>query len=164
MLPLALYGDGADAASYIPAGWMGEAKAIRMDLENPEKPRDGKTSLRFSFEGSQGWGGVVWQSPAGDWGDKPGGYDLTGAKRISFWARGDQGGEVVTFQFGIIPKDKKFADSAKGELKVTLGSEWKQYEIPVDGKDLSRIKTGFVWTAAAPGKPFAFHLDDIRWE
>src|SRR5690606_26129678 len=72
--------------------------------------------------------------------------------------------EVVTFQFGIIPKDKKFSDTAKGELKVTLGKEWKQYEILVEGKDLTRIKTGFVWTAAAPGKPFAFHLDDIRWE
>ena len=52
--------------------------------------------MRVEFQGSQGWGGVVWQSPAGDWGDRPGGYDLTGAKRISFWARGDEGDEVYT--------------------------------------------------------------------
>ncbi|MGV3533589.1 MAG: glycoside hydrolase family 2 TIM barrel-domain containing protein [Chthoniobacteraceae bacterium] len=163
-LPLALYGDGVDSSTYIPAGWMGEAKAIRMEPESTDQPHEGKTALRVAFEGSQGWGGVVWQSPAGDWGDRPGGYDLTGAKRISFWARGEAGGEVVTFQFGIIPKDKKFSDTAKGELKVTLEKDWKQYHIPVEGKDLTRIKTGFVWTAAAPGKPFAFHLDDIRWE
>ncbi len=163
-LPLAIYSEASDSENYVPAGWMGETKAIRVDPASADNPRAGKTSIRMEYQGSQGWGGVVWQSPAGDWGDRPGGYDLTGAKRLSFWARGDTGGEVVTFQFGIIPADKKFSDTAKGELKVTLGKEWKQYDIPVTGKDLSRIKTGFVWTAAAAGKPFAFHLDDIRWE
>jgi hypothetical protein len=52
-------------------------------------------------------GGVVWQSPAGDWGEKPGGWNLTGAKRLVFKARGAKGGETLGFQFGLLGKDKR---------------------------------------------------------
>lgn len=94
-----------------------------------------------------------------------GGYDLTGAKKLIFWARGEEGGEVVSFQFGLIPKDKKFSDTGKGMLdKVAPTTEWKCYEISVAGQDLTRIKTGFVWTLASSGKPVVFYLDNIRWE
>ena len=94
------------------------------------------------------------QSADGYRGDRSGGYDRIGATKLTFWARGDAGGEVVSFQFGIIPKDKRFFDTAKGTLdKVTLTSEGRQYEIPASGQDLTRIKTGFVWTMASAGKP-----------
>ena len=45
---------------------------------------------------------------------------------------------------------------------VILTKEWKQYTIPLDGKDLSRIKTGF-WFVSGPtaGAPTTFYLDDI---
>ena len=36
--------------------------------------------------------------------------------------------------------------------------------IDVTGRDLSRIKTGFMWVSAAHGQPFAFYVDDARWE
>ncbi len=163
-LPLSVYAEAEDAPTFIPAGWMGDAKAIRVDPASTERPHAGKTAMRCEYASDKGWGGVVWQNPEGDWGDKGGGYDLTGAKKITFWARGAQGGEVVSFKFGIIPKDKKFSDTAKGALEnVKLGSEWQQYEIPVNG-DLTRIKTGFIWTLAAASQPTVFFLDDIRWE
>lgn len=164
-LPLVVYGEATDAETYIPAGWMGDAKAIKLDPVCVEKPQSGKTCVRCEFAADKGWGGVVWQSPAGDWGDRGGGYDLTGAKKLAFWARGEAGGEVVSFQFGLIPKDKKFSDTGKGALdKVALTTEWKSYEISVAGQDLTRIKTGFVWTLASSGKPVVFYLDNIRWE
>ncbi len=164
-LPLHIYSEDTAPETYIPAGWMGDAKAIKIDLAFQEKPQSGKTCMRCEFDAQTGWGGVVWQSPAGDWGDKNGGYDLSGAKKLTFWARGDQGGEVVSFLFGTLAKPKKFYDTGKGSLdKVTLTREWKQYELPVAGQDLSRIKTGFVWTFASTGQSVVFYLDNIRWE
>ena len=164
-LPLTVYSEDGENPSYIPSGWMGDAKSIKLDPASTTDPHSGKTCLKCEFQGTQGWGGVVWQNPAGDWGDRGGGFDMTGAKKITFWARGDAGGEVVNFEFGVLAADKKFHDSAKGALpKVSLSKEWQRFEIPVAGSDLSRIKTAFVWTLASPGHPVAFYLDDIRWE
>lgn len=164
-LPLTVYAEDGETATFVPAGWMGDAKSIKLDPSNTTQPHSGKTCLKCEFQGSTGWGGVVWQNPAGDWGDRGPGSDLSGAKKITFWARGETGGETVNFEFGILPNEKKFHDSAKGALpKVTLTTEWRQFEIPVTAPDLTRIKTGFVWTLASPGHPVVFYLDDIRWE
>ena len=60
---------------------------------------------------------------------------------------------------------KKFPDTGKGKLeKTTLTKDWQRYEIDVSTQDLTRIKTGFVWTLASPGHAVTFYLDDIRWE
>jgi hypothetical protein len=164
-LPLTVYGEDTDPANYIPAGWMGDAKAIKLNPAWTAQPHGGKTCLRCDFESDKGWGGVVWQNPAGDWGDRGGGYDLSGAKKLSFWARGEQGGELVSFEFGTLEKTKKFFDTGKGKLeKIALTKDWQRYEIDVSAQDLTRIKTGFVWTLASPGHAVTFYLDDIRWE
>jgi hypothetical protein len=164
-LPLRVYGEESDPANYIPAGWMGDAKLIKLDPLATTEPHTGKNCMRCEFQGPGGWGGVVWQNPAGDWGDRGAGYNLTGATKLAFWARGEQGGEAVEFKFGIIPNTKKFFDTAGGALpKVQLTKEWKRYEIPVASQDLTRIKTGFVWTTQGAGKPVVFYLDDIQWE
>lgn len=47
---------------------------------------------------------------------------------------------------------------------MTLGREWKRFTIPLDGLSLKRIKTGFAWSLASPGKPVSFFLDEIRFE
>jgi hypothetical protein len=165
-LPLVLY-DEADreGSPYVPAGWMGNTKAIAVDERSTDQPHAGKTCIKASYREPSGWGGVVWQSPANDWGDKPGGWNLTGAKRLTFWARGAKGGEVVSFELGLLDRNKPFYDTAKAKLeKVTLTTEWKQYSIDLADRDLSRIKTGFVWTLASSGSPVTFYLDDIQYE
>lgn len=83
------------------------------------RPHSGETCIRVDYKDPQGWAGVVWQSPAGDWGDKPGGWNLSGAERLSFWARGARGGEIVKFEFGLLGKDKRFSDSASGKSEQT---------------------------------------------
>ncbi len=164
-LPLVIYAEDGTPAKYTPSGWMGEVKAIRLDPAYQTSPHAGNTCLRCEFAATTGWGGVAWQHPADDWGAQDGGYDLTGAKRLSFWARGEQGGETVDFKFGVIPRDKTYFDTAHGELPNTvLTSQWQYYKIPVEKKDLSRIMTGFAWSLASPGRSVVFYLDDIRWE
>lgn len=165
-LPLAVYDEAGAPMPYIPSGYMGNTTAIKMTDNTTENPKVGKTCLKVDYTARDNWGGVVWQSPANDWeGAQPGGFNLTGAKKLSFWARGDKGGESVSFSFGLIGADKKYHDTAKGELKDTsLTKEWKQYTIDLTGKDLSTIKTGFCWALGSKGEPVTFYLDDIKYE
>ena len=144
---------------------MGNTRAIKVQEDCTEAPHSGKTCFRVAYQAGDGWGGVVWQSPANDWGDAPGGFDLTGARHLTFWARGELGGEAVEFKFGLIARDKPFFDTASGTLgKVVLTPAWQPYRIAVFGKDLTRIKSGFCFSLAAEGKPVTFYLDDIRFE
>lgn len=160
---LTVYDEAGNKAPYIPSGYMGDHAAITMDEKNATQPHGGSTSIKVGFNKADGWGGVVWQDPANDWGEKPGGYNLTGATALEFWARGEQGGETVSFGFGIVGMDKPYGDTSKGELKsVVLSTEWKQFSIPVAG-NLSRIKSGFSWVIHGQGRPVTFYLDDIRY-
>lgn len=165
-LPFVVYRDAdQDKPPYVPTGWMGNAKAMKLDEAWKTNPHSGKTCLKFDFTANDGWGGIVWQSPPNDWGDKAGGWDLTGAKALTFWARGERGGEVASFQLGILGADKKFADSSNAKLEnVKLTHEWEEYRIDLSGKKLSRIKTGFVINVASSGKPLTIYLDDISYD
>ena len=161
-LPLELTGeDGKEP--YYPSGYMGNAGAIAME-SSTDNPHTGKSALKIEYKAADNWGGVVWQSPVNDWGELPGGWNLEGAKNLSFWARGAKGGEKVAFGFGLLDRDKKFYDTGLGKTEVTLSPDWKEFHISLADKDLSRIKTGFYWTAAATGAPFTFYLDDVKYE
>lgn len=163
-LPLVVCGDEQPATPYIPSGYMGNHTAVRMEADCPDDPHSGKTCLKVTYSEAGNWAGVVWQHPANDWGDKPGGYDLTGAEQLSFWARGQGGGEKVKFGYGLIAADKKYHDSSKGELEVTLTKTWKQYTFDLNERDLTRIKTGFYWTLGGQGQPVTFYLDDVEYK
>ena len=161
-LPLVVFGEG-QPAPFIPSGWMGNTKAIAMDEEWTDNPHSGKTCLKVSFNDNGGWGSVVWQHPANDWGTLPGGYDLSQAESLVFWARGKKGGEKVKFGFGLLGIEKKYHDSAKVETEVTLTTEWKQYTIDLSEKELTRIKSGFLWNLVGQGEALEFYLDDIEY-
>ncbi|TSA13532.1 MAG: hypothetical protein D4R79_05295 [Comamonadaceae bacterium] len=165
-LPFTVFEEkGSTNNHYAPSGWIGDFKDIKMDDGCDTRPHSGKTCLRFEYSEPGEWAGVVWQDPVNDWGDQPGGWNLTGAKKLTFWARGVKGGEIVCFKFGILGLDKKYSDSATGAINdIKLTKEWKAYHIDLDGKDLTRIKSGFVWTLRGQGGPVVFFLDDIRFE
>jgi hypothetical protein len=166
-LPFVVYdeADRKQKAAYIASGYMGNTGAIKMDDACTETPHTGKTCIKVQYTARDNWGGVVWQDPANDWGDLPGGANLTGASKLTFWARGEKGGEKVTFICGLIKNDKPYHDTALTQIPdVILTQSWKQYTIDLKGKDLTRIKTGFAWTLAASGQPVTFYLDDIKYE
>lgn len=162
-LPFAVVGDEL-APGYVPSGWMGDFQSLTMDVACTDQPHSGRTCVRFRYARLEGWTGVAWQHPANDWGDEPGGFDLTGASKLVFWARGAQGGETVRFGVGMIGNDKRFRDSAKAEREVVLAPVWTRYEIPLRGRSLTRIKIGFWWTLGGQGAPVTFDLDDVRFE
>jgi len=160
---LIVYAD-VTSSPYVPSGWMGNYGAVRMDDRCTTNPHEGATCMKLQYLAPGQWGGIIWQDPPNDWGDKPGGYNLSGATKLTFWARGETGGEKVKFVFGVIKREKPHFDTASGELDVVLTRDWTQYSIDLAGKDLSRIKTGFGWTVSGQGKPITFYVDDVKYE
>ncbi len=148
---------------WIPSGYMGTTQAIQMQLDCPTAPHSGSTCIRAQFVDHSGWGGVLWQSPANDWGNQPGGLDLSGANTLEFYARGETGGEVVTFQVGGLEK-ANFPDSFRTQKReIVLSTTWTRYRIALDGLDLSCVKTPFGWVYASNGQSTVFFLDDIQF-
>jgi hypothetical protein len=167
-LPLTVYAEDGDKWPWNPTGFMGsDISVMSIDSKCADNPHSGKTCMKFLYNSKSGWGGIVWQDPDNDWGARPGGYILAGAKVLTFWARGAAGGEKASFGVGLLgqKQDAPFFDTAQVKLAdVILTKEWKQYTISLDGKDLSRIKTGF-WFVSGPtaGAPTTFYLDDIAF-
>ena len=163
-LPLTLYGDEKPTSAYRPTGYMGDAPSrIKMRFDSPDNPKAGPTCLHITAP-QNAWSGVNWQHPANDWGERKGGFNATGAKQLTFWARGAKGGEVITFGLGGIGAHFVYHDTAKVSREITLTREWKSYSIDLTDKDLSRVKTPFAWGAYDDKSAIQFYLDDIRIE
>ncbi len=164
-LPHTVYGDTPAVAIYVPSGYMGNTAALQLNGECPENPHSGAVCLRVDYNAPDNWGGVVWQSPPDDWkGERPGGLDLSGAIALEFWVRGAEGGEVVSFMLGIVDGDHLYRDTARAERsELRLTREWQCVRIPLNGLDLTRIKSGFAFSLAGQGRPLTFYLDDVRY-
>ncbi len=168
-LPCKVYGNCEDEGEsvFIPSGYMGgvdNGSALEVDDCWTENPHTGGSCIKVVYP-EKGWAGVAWQNPANNWGDDEGGVDLRGAKQLSFWVRGDKGGEMVEFKMGIIAKNRAFWDTGKASAgKVKLDATWKQIIVPLEGKDLSRIVTGFVFVVQGRTEPVTFYIDDIVYE
>jgi hypothetical protein len=150
---------------------MGDYGDIRLDDHwVPKGSPYAKPVVRITYtaEGKEnnGWAGLYWQNPPNNWGSRPGGFNLNGARRLVFKARGEKGGEVVDeFKVGGISGD--YADSGSASNgPVTLAKDWKEYEIDLKGQELSSISGGFCWTMSREQNPngAVFYLDDIRFE
>jgi hypothetical protein len=169
--PFAVYVENASKENHFaPSGWMGDYGDLKINLANTEKPRSGNTSIKITYSAKMtqgaGWAGIYWQQPANNWGEKKGGYDLTGATKLTFWARGANGGEkIAEFKVGGITGEFPDSDSASVG-PVELKSEWQKYTIDLKDKDLSHVIGGFCWAASKDDNPngFVIFLDDIIYE
>ncbi|TRZ94328.1 hypothetical protein D4R78_06585 [bacterium] len=157
---------------YIPSGWIGDYGDIKMNDQTADSPHAGTTSIQFVYSAKksqgQGWAGVYWQNPANNWGSKKGGFDLTGMTKLTFWARGAKGGELLQkVMVGMSNKDKTYPDTASVEMgPIELTDSWQQYTVNLVGKDLSYINGGFGWSTTADLNPegATFYIDDIKFE
>lgn len=152
---------------------MPTGECIALDDGWQYDPKEGKTSIRIVYDVScskQGrkWAGIYWQNPADNWGDRKGGYNLTGAERLTFWAKGELGGErIEEFRVGGIGANNIYPDSDTASIgPVILTNQWKEYTIDLRGKDLTHISGGFAWTANVDANPHhcTFYLDDISYQ
>ena len=169
--PFYVYEDFMSSKNHFaPSGWMGDFGDLQLDQSCSESPENGKNCIKITYTAKMaqgaGWTGIFWQQPANNWGDKKGGYDLTGAKKLTFWAKGAKGGEkIAEFKMGGITGVYPDSDSAVfGPVELT--NKWQQFSIDLDGKDLSCIIGGFCFAASKDDNPngFVIYLDDIVFE
>ena len=165
-----------------------DASLVRDMNENwQENPYSGSSCIRceqITHEGD--WGGWLFLNgylpegsnvPELNDGTADGqGLDLSGAERMTFFARGEKGGEQVEFftcGFGynsewnvqVVP----FPDSSmkRSTGVVTLTREWTQFSIDLSSADMSSIVCGFgyVLKGNVPGdREKVCYLDEIRFE
>jgi hypothetical protein len=166
-----IYKDGSSPDNhYFPSGWMGDYGDISFDHQAMGYPHSGSTCIEIIYTAKKsqgkGWAGIYWQDPANNWGTKKGGFDLTGMTKLTFWARGAKGGEILhKFLVGGIKGG--YPDSATAEIgPVKLTYTWKQYTINLAGKDLSSVSGGFCWVTNTDLNPAGatFYLDDMKFE
>lgn len=170
-LPFYVYhGAHARENHYAPSGWMGDYEDLSFNDHWRDKPEDPRTAIRITYSAkasqSAGWAGIYWQNPPNNWGDRPGGYNLNGAKTVTFLARGERGDEVVS-EFKVGGIGGTYADSGSASLgPLNLTKAWKRYTIDLDGQELSSIAGGFCISLSRSDNPngAVIYLNDIRFE
>ncbi|WP_394749210.1 glycoside hydrolase family 2 TIM barrel-domain containing protein [Spongiimicrobium salis] len=162
-LPFYVYKDGGDLP-FSPSAHMGNYKALKVDLEHENEVYAGKSALKIAYTANYDWYGVGLVDPPNDWGEKLGGYDLSGAKKFSFWAKASKKKVVATVGFGLIDTDKPFPDSAKKSKEITLNTKWKKYTIKLNQLDLSCIRSGLVVFSRSYGLPQDIYIDEVVFE
>jgi PKD repeat protein len=137
---------------------------IEEEFIDPEQHCEFCTRVEYT-PGRQGLAGFAYESPRG--------VDLSGAKRMLFWAMGEEGGEKITFKVAGKPLDglqdtadrpQDRADRPQDRVgnvtsrldsifgserfalttqQISLEDDWKKYEVDVTGTDLRGITLPF---------------------
>ncbi len=162
-LPFYVYKDNEDLP-YIPTGYMGNYKAMSVDLDHSKNVHSGKMSIEISYKDRSGWYGLAFVDPANDWGDILGGYNISGAKTFSFWAKSDFSGVIAKIGFGLIGNDKPYPDSAIVAEEIELSSQWKKYTIKLKNLDLSCVRSGLVIFSNGYGSSHKIYIDEVVFE
>jgi hypothetical protein len=161
-------------SQFVASGWMGDGeygrKYLIFDGAHNINPHSPPSCIKIVYTfGPHGWGGIYWHNKPDNWGDEPG-IDLQKAnyRKLTFWARGEEGGEIVEFKAGGIRAPvKKYIDSFEVSTgRVVLEKEWKEYVIDLQEKNLSSVIGGFCWVASRDynRSGLTFYLDDVRYE
>ncbi len=169
--PFVIYRDkGSRENHFVPSGFMPDGKCLSMDDVWQKDCSNGKTCIKIVYDGdcskeNRRWAGIYWLNPADNWGKRKGGFNLTGAQELNFWAKGEKGGErIEEFKVGGISGD--YADTDMVVIgPVILTNEWKEYTIDLRGKDLSYISGGFAWSTNVDVNPegCVFYLDEVQF-
>jgi hypothetical protein len=139
-------------ALFYPSGWMGDGESgerfvvYRRRAANVDGQETTVIALTYR-RGPKGFAGIYWQYPDANFGEKPG-RNLVGARRVSFLAKGEHGGEIVEFKSGGI--SGRYRDSYEVSLgKIVLQREWTKYTLNLSSSDLSSVIGVFAWEVAA---------------
>jgi len=167
-----VYADkGSRENHFTPSGFMPNGKCLKFNDRWQEDCHSGTSCIKIEYDvkcsrKDQRWAGIYWLQPPNNWGKRKGGYDLSGAKQLTFWARGQDGGEQLQeVTVGGITGNYPDTDIAVIG-PIIMGTKWKKYTIDLRGKDLSYLSGGFSWSTSEEVNPESctFYLDEIRFE
>ena len=164
--------DNFYATGFMGDGEIKDGNYVVLDETFIEKERPDSSCIKITYKlGPNRWSGLYWQNEPDNWGDLPG-MDLSnfGYSKITFWAKGIKGGEIVEFKSGgIKTPGKPYKDSflvTSIPKKIRLTSKWKKYSINIGTQKLTSVIGGFCWAANNAGNPsgLIFFLDDIQFK
>jgi len=153
---------------YFPTERIGDAQSLTLDDGWTENPQEGKTCIQIKYDatGDFGFAGIYWVNPKGNWGNQKGGYDLTFADKLTFWVRGEKGGEyIAVFKFGGLKGTYPDSDN-HGIGPITLTDQWQELSVDVSTRNMRYISAGFSFaiTKAHNRKGCVFYIDNIKYE
>lgn len=192
-LPAYIYADACSESNrFFPTFYMGDASSdlaidnrcttsphsgtdcikITYNLTNPKRTNLSALTLNSNQRFADDWAGIYWIGPYINHTGKYPGYIVHGAKRVEFWARGEEGGEMVEFTTGGINFTNLAPDVFRDSFDVRpspenrlihLSKKWKKYTISLAGADTSSYFGGFCVAVSEAKNPggCAFYLDDI---
>jgi len=166
-----VYKDKPSPSHFAASGFMPDGRCVAINDTWLDNCGGSRSCIQAKFNRdctatSTGWAGIYWLEPANNWGEFKGGFNLTGAKKLVFSARGEKGGEVVTFKMGGVGMGHPYPDSDTASTEpIVLTKDWKEYSIDLTGKDLSHIIGGFAWvgTAKENQSNITFYLRNIYY-
>jgi hypothetical protein len=169
------------SAVFVPSGYMGDGATVGSVEMLPLKPTDPQdcggdrspsalgTCYTVTYEpvaSGLGWAGVYWQYPANNWGAMSGLDIPAGATKVSVWAKGAAGGEILTLVAGgIDTSGMAHEDTFKADTTAVLTTSWAQYTIALPAT-YGPVLGGLAWSTSAPagGGSVGFSLDSIEWQ
>ena len=158
--------------NYFPTGWMGDGQFGEKNIYffnswvDTSRPDAHCIKVNYHTQGPIAWAGIYWQNKPNNWGDFPGGnflkYEYT---KLTFWAKGEEGGEVIKFKSGGIgylgrgsdwhPSSREMREYSDSFIAntgyVILEKEWRKYTINLENKNLSSVIGGFCWVIDSHG-------------
>jgi hypothetical protein len=153
---------------FYPSGWMGDGRQgsryVTLSHVSDTVAGKGLVATRIEYRpGPDGWAGIFWQYPDGNWGDLPG-RSLVGAREVGLLVRGEAGGEIVEFKSGgIRGKNRDTFERSSG--KVVLTQQWQPVRIGLDGADLRAVIGILAYVVATSdngGRPVTVRLADVQ--
>src|SRR5260221_5886021 len=124
---------------------------VKSPVARPGDESDTCLKIEY-FRSGDSWAGIYWQLPESNWGETRG-RRVVGARKVSFWARGETGNEWIEFKlggigwhlemgrrFGWFPdRSIRYPDSFYKNDFLRLSNKWQKYEISVRGQNLSNL-------------------------
>ena len=147
-------------AMCVPWMWMGDRNSITFDPLWTAQTRGESPVIRIKYDyGDDGWSGIYWTNRDKNTGDLPG-ADLSQHQCVSFWAKGDRGGEVVELIAGGVGDEQMRATTGK----FRLSRDWTKYSIPIDDQKRGSVVGCIgIFVIADAMKSATILVDDITY-
>jgi len=125
---------------------VGANRRFKLETTSAADAHSPPDAWKISFESRGGFGGFCWKNRAGNEGEAAGdNLSAAGYRRITFWAKGEKGGEVAEFRAGglgnVKTRHRDSLDVSAGKIKLNAG--WHEYSMYVIDADLSSVMTPF---------------------
>ena len=154
---------------YLWSGYEGSNNGVSLNVDPffESGPHQGSVCSKVTYDSSKEDYAGLYILATGNTQRGPGiGISILDAQYLEFYAKGAQGGEKVSFGYGMpSSKDNLNADSSSYIKMVTLTDRWDRIVIDLSGKSLSHINGLFRSYIKKDDNPngCTFYLDNINY-